>query len=363
MMLRSALRGTVEHLTWRVLGGALAIAVALDVWSVFDVSLRSTDRFTRAAYLSETMINSLVVLMIMFTTRVADELVAMGARRVLSYPLAVLTGSVVGALAQGLVYQWQQFAGAPAKTLVAQSLVAFSEYVTWGSILVFIYVNRRNALRAGARLASAQLQRAETRRRALESRLRALQARVEPQFLYSSLAQVRDLYESDPVKGGQVFGELIAYLRAALPHLREPASSLRHELDLGTAYLNVMRARAGERLALAVEVTDAASAARMPAMVLLPLINHSLLHRQTPLFGADTIHIGACRADGKLQVTIAHSGKHAAPAGNGSDLGDVEQRLHALYGAKWKLAIEPSGDDGTRMVMEIPYEPADSRHR
>ncbi len=87
------------------------------------------------------------------------------------------------------------------------------ECLIWGSIIVWIYVNRRDALRAAARLNSAQVQRTETQRRTLESRLQALQARVEPQFLFSSLTQVHDLYESDPAKGRQVLGDLIAYLR------------------------------------------------------------------------------------------------------------------------------------------------------
>src|SRR5206468_7152836 len=105
------------------------------------------------------------------------------------------------------------------------------------------------ALLATARLNAAQVQRAETQRRTLESRLQVLQARVEPQFLFNTLAQVRELYESDPAKGGEMLGNLIVYLRAALPHLRESTSTLGQEMDLVTAYLNIMRVRLGERLA------------------------------------------------------------------------------------------------------------------
>jgi len=365
----AAWQGALEHLTWRVLGGTLAIALAFDLWSLFDVAFRAPDAFSPEAYLSVVIINLIVVLGIMFTTRVADELVDKGASRVFTYALAVLIGSGIGALAQWQAHQWirprpvERVDAGLDQWIVLQSVSVGFEYLIWGSIIVWIYVNRRDALRAAARLNSAQVQRAETQRRTLESRLQALQARVEPQFLFSSLTQVHDLYESDPAKGRQVLGNLIAYLRGALPRLREAASTLGSELDLAIAYLNVMSARVGEHFALAVDASDAAKAARMPAMVLLPLINHILVRRGPPRAGSDALRIAARSAGGKLHLVIAHSGERSASAGDRNDLRDIEQRLHALYGDEWTLAVEPSGDHGTQAIMEFPHEATDGNHR
>ena len=115
---------------------------------------------------------------------------------------------------------------------ITQPAAMFFEFLIWGSIVVFIYVKRRNSLRADKRMHSARAQRAEAQRRTLESRLQALQARVEPQFLFNTLAEVRDLYDVDPALGGRMLGDLIAYLRAALPHFRESSSTVSRELEL-----------------------------------------------------------------------------------------------------------------------------------
>ena len=239
----------------------------------------------------------------------------------------------------------------------------FFEYLIWGSIIVFIYVNRRNALRARAHMNAAHVQRAETQRRAIESRLQVLQARVEPKFLFDTLAQVRDLYEGDPATGSRMLGDLIVYLRAALPHLRESTSTLGQEVDLVGAYVAIMRTHLGDAVSFHVEVTDLARAARMPAMVLLPLVNHALVHRLARRAPSGAIGVAARNAEGRLRVEIADSGEGFVSAAGSDDLRDVRERLHTLYSGAETLAFERSGNGGSRVLVEIPYESSDRSHR
>jgi Histidine kinase len=364
---RGTLRVALDHLTWRAVAVTLAIAVALEAWSVVEVSLETSPKLPAAeGYLSVTIINVLMAFSIMLTTLVADEHVARGAKRLTAYAWSVVVGSAVAALAQWQLHQWlylhtrSDLPGSPHDMVVMQPAFVFFEYLIWGSIIVFIYVNRGSALLAGARMNAAQVQRAETQRRTLESRLQVLQARVEPQFLFSTLAQVRNLYESDPAKGSQMLGDLIVYLRAALPHLRESTSTLGQEIDLMNAYLNIMRANPGDHLAFHADAPDSARAARMPPMVLLPLIDHVLI-QQRPAFG--TIRITARTAAGKLRVELNDSGQAFAPGAMGSDLHVIQDRMHALYGNGGTLAFERSHDNGTRAVMEIPNGSADGDRR
>jgi len=368
--LRDALRGAVEHVTWRVVGATLAIAVALEAWSVMNVLFVSGPKLPAAeAYLSATIINLLMAFSIMFTALVADELVARGAKRLPIYAWAVVIGSAVATLAQWEVHQWLQLRthkdvpGIPHEVAVMQPAFVFFEYLIWGSIIVFIYVNRRGALLATARMNAAQIQRAEAQRRTLESRLQALQARVEPQFLFNTLAQVRALYESDPAKGGQMLGDLIDYLRAALPRLRDSTSTLEREVELAIAYLKIMQVRLGDRLAFQVDVQDAAPAARMPPMLLLPLIDHVLIHGLAPPPASGTICIATGSAAGKLRVEITDSGGGFAKGCAEDDLRDIRDRLHALYGDQGTLAFESSPGHGSQAVLEIPYESAHRSHR
>ena len=69
-----------------------------------------------------------------------------------------------------------------------------------------------------------------------------MQARVEPRFLFNTLAQVERLYEIDAQRADRMLDDLIVYLRAALPQLRETTSTLSREIELAKAYLNIVEA-------------------------------------------------------------------------------------------------------------------------
>jgi hypothetical protein len=368
--LRAALQRAVRHVSWRVVGTTLAIMVALDAWLAFDIAYQSGTKLPGAeGYLSAAIINLLMAFCIMFTTLVADELVARGAKRLPAYAWAVVIGSAAAALAQWEVHQWlrlrtwSEFPDISHDLVIAQPVIMFFEYLIWASIIVFIYVNRRTALLATARMNAAQVQRAAAQRSTLESRLQALQARIEPQFLFNTLAQVRALYNSDPAKGGQMLGDLIVYLRAALPHLRDSTSTLGQELKLVGAYLNIMQVRLGGRLAFAIDLPQSVHSARMPPMILLPLLDQALTDRLLSSNTGVTIRIAAHTSAGKLRVEIADSGGAFTAGGPGGDLRDIQERLHALYGDTGSLAFGPAGGHGTQAVMEIPHESTDGNHR
>jgi hypothetical protein len=369
-VLRGALRGAVEHVSWRVVGATVAIAVALDLWLFVELAYEQGSKLPLAeGYLSGAIINLLMAVCIMFTTLVADELVSRGAKRFPSYAWAVVIGSAVAALAQWEVHEWlhlrtrNDLPDIPREVTIMQPAIIFFDYLIWGSVIVFIYVNRRNALLATARMNAVQVLRADTRRRTLESRLQALQARVEPQFLFNTLGQVRDLYDSDPARGARMLGDLIVYLRATLPHLRERTSTLGHEIDLASAYVSILRAHVGEQFAFDVDVPPSARSACMPPMILLPLLDRALTGGRTSPSTGVAIRVAAHISSGKLRVEVAGGGNAVATADWGPDLRDIRDRLHALYGDRGNLAFGLASGNGTHAVIEIPHESTDHRHR
>src|SRR5574337_628434 len=162
----------------------------------------------------------------------------------------------------------------------------------------------REARSAADRMRAAAVARAHARRRTLESRLQAMQARVEPQFLFNTLAQVRELYERETALADRVLDDLIVYLRAALPHLRESCSTLGQEMSLVRAYLDIVRVQRGDQLQFATDCTGDAAAARVPAMLLLPLVEQAL-RRPSPVGCAPTeIRIAAGVVAGRLRLTL-----------------------------------------------------------
>jgi LytS/YehU family sensor histidine kinase len=306
---------------------------------------------------------------VMFTTLVADQRVARGAKRLTAYAWAVAIGSAAAAFAQWEVHQWlnlrtrNELPGIPHEVVIMQPAAVFLEYLIWGSIIVFIYVNRRTALLAAARMNAAQVQRADAQRRTLESRLQALQARIEPQFLFNTLAQVHELYGRDPVKGGEVLGDLIVYLRAALPHLRDSMTTLEQELKLADAYLSIMRARFAGQLIFHVDVPPTEAAARVPPMILLPLLDQALAKEPSAPTTEMNIRVAAKITDGRLRVEVTQSGSGFAGEDRDGNLRAIQERLNALYGQSGELAFRTATDHGTQAVMEIPHESADGGHR
>jgi hypothetical protein len=360
-----AVRRAVARVTWRAVATTLAIAVALGAWSMWEFAVAPGPPLPPGrAYLSAMIVNVSIAFGMMFTTFVADELVVDARRSVPIYGLAVVAGSAIGTLAQWQIHRWlelpwrNELPGVPPELGRMQPAVVFLEYLIWGAIIVWIYVNRRGALRAAARMNAAQVQRAELARRTLQARLATLQARVEPRFLHDTLARVAERYEEDPAKGSEMLGRLIVYLRAALPHLRESTSTLAQEIALARAYVDVMRAHLGADVALHAELPEALRTARMPAMIVLPLVTRSLAR------GADdttAIRVSAQRAGDVLRVSIA-AGAPGFPDSTDGSLGDIRQRLHALYGERGRLAFDPRQPCETA-IIEIPHEATDGHHR
>jgi len=367
--LLDVLQAAVAHVTWRVVAATLAIAIALQAWFLMDVVFERGPRLPPAeAYLSATIINLLMTFSIMFTTLVADERVARGARRLPTYAWSVVVGSAIAALAQWEVHEWLHLRthldvpGVPREVVVMQPAFMFLEYLIWGSIIVFIYVNRRTALLAAARMNAAQVRRADAQRRALESRLQALQARVEPQFLFNTLAHVRDLYETDPAKGGELLGDLIVYLRAALPVLRNSTSTVEREVELAGAYLGIMREQLRGCLAVDIDVAESARSARMPPMILLPLLDHGLFRGAVSAAPDGRIRLAAYVSAAKLRVEITASGAGFAAEDSKRQARDLHDRLRVLYGDRARLTFEAAGTAGSRAVLDIPYESANGGH-
>jgi hypothetical protein len=310
------------------------------------------------------LINALFVGGMTMALIVSDEAVARGARRWRTYLLATLAVCVAATWIQyeALIALGREDMG-PAGRHWVQPLGVFSSHWLYCTIACVVYVNRRTANLAAHRLHEAELARANSRRRTLESRLQAMQARVEPQFLFNTLAQVRELYLHDAEAASRMLEDLIAYLRAALPHLRESSSTLGQEVALARAYLDIMRIRLGERLKFEIELPQAVADARMPPMMLLPLVDHALVYGLQPGRPDGDIHITTHVRDGRIVLAITDSGAAFLPDAPADDLEGIARRLHALYGDDARLELERIVERGTRATLEIPYEVADRSHR
>ncbi len=221
---------------------------------------------------------------------------------------------------------------------------------------MFLYADRRAAQQTEARLRAAQLDRARRSRLALESRLQAMQARIEPQFLFNTLAQVERHYALEPTRGARMLDELIAYLRAAMPLMRDTSSTLAQEIALARAYLDIVRLGLRDRLEVDVEAPPGADEIRMPPMMLLPLIDHAIVRGLEPATRTAAIRIRTEASGGRLRLTIVDSGVGFAPEAGGGGITVIRERLEALYGGDARLDLHRAEEHATRAVLDLPLE-------
>lgn len=192
-----------------------------------------------------------------------------------------------------------------------------------------------------------------------EAQLSALNAQIEPHFLFNTLANVKRLYETQPERGRNMLVALIAYLRAALPGMRRQESTLAEELELVRHYLAILQMRMGERLSFAIQAAPELLSARLPTLVLPTLVENAIKHGLSPLPEGGHIDIRAVQAgDGGLTVEVADNGQGfgAASGGAGVGLANTRARLAGRFGDAATLELQAAEPRGVVARVHLPAE-------
>jgi len=212
----------------------------------------------------------------------------------------------------------------------------------------------RRAAQRTARANAAELEHARVMRQTQESRLQAMQACIEPRFLFETLGDVDRLHAADARTAVRLLDDLIVYLRAALPHLKESTSTVAKESELATAYLNIQRLRRGGWPAFRIDVAADAHDARMPPMLLLPLIGHAAAPGKTAAPTLDPLTIRIDVAGAMLRMTLRAGGGAFAPDGpGGAVVAGGRGRLSGRFAGAARVAVD---EDQHGITMEFPHE-------
>jgi len=188
-----------------------------------------------------------------------------------------------------------------------------------------------------------------------QARLSALQAQIEPHFLFNTLANVKRLYETAPARGREMLSSLIGYLRAALPTMRQSGSTLRRELELARSYLTILQMRMGERLRFSIEAADELLDAEVPPLVLGTLIENALKHGLAPLPEGGVILIRALREAEQLRIEVHDTGRgFFGEGGTGVGLANTRSRLAALYGGNAAMQLAANQPSGVVATVVLP---------
>ena len=234
-------------------------------------------------------------------------------------------------------------------------------FILISMVIKFIYKGQVQA-EAKAAQATEVAESESLKRQVVEARMAAMQAQVEPHFLFNTLASIEHLIETDPARAGKMQRNLIALLRASMPTMREANAQgtrdLGRELAMIRPYLEILKVRMEDRLQTEVHVSDGLLSAEFPPMMLQSLVENAIKHGLEPKAEGGLLSVSAEIVHGKLAVTVADTGLgfgKAETAGTGIGLSNIRERLALLYGNKASLNVtEPTGG-GTAVTITLPY--------
>ncbi len=211
---------------------------------------------------------------------------------------------------------------------------------------------------AGALLAAILVQALLWRQRSrapaqTRARLNELQARIRPHFLFNTLNSAIALVRAEPAKAESLLEDLSDLFRHALADQGDYVT-LAEEIALAQRYLAIERVRFGDRIQLEWSLDDAAGAAKLPPLLLQPLVENAVRHGVEPSAGGAQIRISTQRRGSRVVIKVTNT----VPAGQGESgsrlaLDNVRERLSLLHDVQCKFqTVEREGIFQVR--IEVP---------
>ena len=192
------------------------------------------------------------------------------------------------------------------------------------------------------------------RTEASDAQLAALQAQVNPHFLFNALNTIAALVRTDPRAAEATTENLARVLRRTLDRTRKTECTVEDEVDFLRAWLAVERERYGDRLRVDFEVDPGAEALRIPTMTLQPLVENSLKHGIAGKLEGGRVTVRVLREDGRLRMEVEDDGAgFPRDPRDGTGLGNLRRRLETLYGPAAGLTVERPAV-GSRVVVVVP---------
>ncbi len=223
-----------------------------------------------------------------------------------------------------------------------------------------------------ARFVSTHLALAEldaSRTRTVQAQLNFLRAQISPHFIYNALTAIESFVRSDPERARDLLVGFAEFIRWAFREHSQYAT-LAEELRFVDTYLELERARFGDRLAVSLRVAPEVLPVRVPSLVLQPLVENAIRHGLEQFPGPAQLRISAVDGGHEAIVTVEDHGVGVDPArladvlvsrGGGQSVGlrNVDERLRATFGDDHGLTIETGVGAGTKVTMHLPkFSPA-----
>jgi two-component sensor histidine kinase len=195
--------------------------------------------------------------------------------------------------------------------------------------------------------------------RLAEVRVQLLSMQLQPHFLFNTLNTIAELVHGDPDAADYMIAGLSDLLRRTLELGPAQEVPLDAELELLARYLDIQKARFGDRLRVTLDVDPHARAACVPVLLFQPLVENAIRHGLAERLSSGRIDISARRDGDRLAITVTDDG--VGPSADLSSslerigLGNTRARLEALYGSAQRLELTAAPARGARVSLQIPF--------
>jgi len=187
------------------------------------------------------------------------------------------------------------------------------------------------------------------------ARLAELQSRIRPHFLFNALNTALALVRLDPERAERVLEDLAQLFRVALADVGDSVS-LAEEIALARRYLDIEEIRYGARLQVEWHIDPRVHGARVPPLVLQPLVENAVRHGIEPAAAGGQVRITARVRRGQVEVLVSNTvGEEPGSPGHGMALNNVRERLHLLHDVAASCTVSREGGlFHARMVLPLP---------
>jgi two-component sensor histidine kinase len=301
-------------------------------------------------------------LLLPFAFRVLDRLPlrrGVWPRNFLGWGVAALVfGAVHAILSWPLIHLAAQLLGVPPRVLAVPDLrlarLALDDAENFGmcvaAYVILQWIHRTRDERRRVR---------EVERSLREARLHALALELQPHFLFNTLNGIAALVRTDPRTAERMMIALSDLLRLTLQSGRVGQLPLSEELRQLDLYLALQQMRHGSRLTITKDVPAGLEAARVPVMLLQPLVENALSHGIGGRPGPGTLSLRAWREGDGLYLSVEDDGVGIPVDGarrEGVGLSNTRARLVALYPDEHEFRVERRAEGGTRVLIRVPYQ-------
>jgi two-component system LytT family sensor kinase len=284
-------------------------------------------------------------------------------RNALIHILASLFLSIITIVGFNTLSNYLLVPAAERRFTLAGLLFSIYTYFDYYILIYWLILMICHAFDYYSRYREGELRASQLQAQLAQAELQALKMQLHPHFLFNTLHSISALQLKDIAAANRMIARLGDFLRLTLDNSGAQEVSLQKELEFLKCYLEIERIRFQDRLTVNMEVEPQALDARVPNLILQPIVENAIKHGISPRAAPGRIDIRVRRDNGLLQLEVEDNGRGIGGNGRGAKiikeglgLSNTRARLDQLYGASYRFDLQNVDAGGLRVTLEIPLK-------